>query len=223
MTTKPLVKPRTGLAKKIGWTSMLVLSLFIVLVSSRYFSLNPDVFFSEQMLVYMAHRFGLILHISGAMLALLIGPLQFLPRLRRGRFLKLHRWLGRIYLLGILLGGLGGLYMAFFAFGGIVAKLGFASLSLLWLGSGYAAYSLIRKGNIEAHKAWMIRNFALTFAAVTLRLWIPLFMMLGLEFRTSYIIISWLCWVPNLIFAEWLIRRDSRKTTPLPSLSKVDA
>ena len=60
----------------------------------------------------------------------------------------------------------------------------------------------------------MIRNFALTFAAVALRLYLPPVFIFGLPFATSYAIIAWLCWVPNLLVAEWLA-----KTTHNPSPS----
>jgi uncharacterized membrane protein len=123
------------------------------LLASNYLSLNPDTFFIFQKETYSAHIIGLMLHITGAMLAIITGPFQFLPQLRKGRFLKLHRVLGRLYLLGIAVGGLGGLYMSFIAFGGIIAKLGFASIALLWLFTGYKAYSSIRQKNIDAHKA----------------------------------------------------------------------
>jgi uncharacterized membrane protein len=139
-------------------------------------------------------------------LALALGPFQFLPRLRARRP-ALHRWMGRLYLIAILLGGTGGLYMATMAWGGIPARLGFGVLALLWLGSGFLAYRSIRAGHVAVHRQWMIRNYALTFAAVTLRLQLPLSGLLGLDFTTSYAVIAWTCWLPNLLFAEWLIRR----------------
>jgi hypothetical protein len=53
----------------------------------------------------------------------------------------------------------------------------------------------------------MIRSYALCFAAVTLRIWLPLFQFaLGLEFIFAYRIIAWLCWVPNLVVAELIVR-----------------
>ncbi len=202
-------KRHLALAKSIGWASILALSLLIALVSSRYFSLNPEVFFPEQKTTYSIHTFGLMLHITGAILALIIGPFQFLPKLRKGHFLKFHRLLGRVYLISVLLGGIGGFYMSLFAYGGPPAQLGFFVLAALWLISGFMAYWLIRQKDIEGHKHWMIRNFSLTFAAVTLRLWLPLFQLLGIDFELGYIIIAWLCWIPNLVFAEWMIRRGS--------------
>ena len=67
----------------------------------------------------------------------------------------------------------------------------------------------IKHLNIQAHQKWMLRNYALTFAAVTLRIWLPLFtILLGDEnFQYYYAVIAWLCWVPNLIVIEWYIRR----------------
>jgi hypothetical protein len=53
----------------------------------------------------------------------------------------------------------------------------------------------------------MTRNYALAFAAVTLRLYVPLSIAAGGEFEQVYAPIAWLCWVPNLLAAEFLVRR----------------
>jgi len=122
--------------------------------------------------------------------------------------LKVHRWSGRIYLaVGVLIGGLSGLYMAQYAYGGNVARLGFAGLALAWLYTGLRAYLAVRGGEIGEHRKWMVRNFSLTFAAVMLRLYLPLSMLAGVEFIVAYSIIAWLCWVPNLVYAEWKFNR----------------
>lgn len=195
---------------KVGWAVVLLLAVLMFLLASRYLTLNPDVYFSEQRAVYMTHTALLLVHIVGSMLATIIGPFQFLPRIRKGQHIKLHRWFGRIYLIGVLFGGLGGLYMARLAYGGLPARLGFASLALLWLFSGFMAYKRIRNKDIEHHRQWMIRNYALTFAAVTLRLWQIVFHGTGIDFAIGYMTVAWLCWIPNLIVAEWLIHRQRR-------------
>ena len=147
-------------------------------------------------------------HVFAAVLALLIGPLQFWVRLRQGSP-SFHRWSGRVYLgLGVLVGGLAGLYMAFHAYGGIASRLGFSGLALGWLYTGMRAYLSIRARDIAAHRAWLIRNYALTFAAVTLRLYVPAAVAFGVTFETAYPVIAWLCWVPNLVFAHWFVRRS---------------
>jgi hypothetical protein len=116
--------------------------------------------------------------------------------------------LGRTYLtIGVLIGGLAGLYMAFHAFGGLIARLGFAGLALAWLYTGLRAYLAIRGRRVAEHRAWMVRNFALTFAAVTLRLYLPASAIAGIAFEVAYPFIAWLCWVPNLVAAEILFNR----------------
>ena len=187
---------------------MTFLALSIALVSSRYFTLDPAVYFPEQVAVYLRYTLPLIVHIFGSMLALVIGPFQFLPRLRN-TFPALHRWMGRTYLVGILLGGLGGLFMAFHAWTGWIAGLGFGALAVFWLWTGWNAYRTIRMRDVEAHQRWMLRNFALTFAAVMLRLLTPpLIVGLGFDGAVAYQVVAWLCWIPNLIVVEiWMVRR----------------
>lgn len=202
---------KMSLRQKIGWTFLLLLAMYPVLISSGYLSMDPENFFAEQRAVYAAHLAFLMTHIIASMLAILIGPFQFLLGLRKGRLLKIHRWLGRTYLLSILSGGLSGLYMAQFAYGGIVSRFGFSTLAVLWLYSGYRAYRHIRNKDIEEHRRWMIRNYALTCAGVILRIWVPVSSAMGVDFTTAYPAIAWLCWVPNLLVAQWIIGRSQRR------------
>lgn len=211
-------KLKPSFLSRLGWVVMTFLALFLFLIASRYLTLNPDVYFPEQKLVYIAHTAMIVLHVAGAMLAIIIGPFQFLEGMRKGRLLKIHRWLGRTYLISVLIGGLAGLYMAGLSYGGMTTHMGFASLAILWLFSGFMAYRHIRNKNLELHREWMTRNYALTFAGVMLRLWIPIFSAFGMEFLTAYLIVAWLCWIPNLYVAQWIIsRRRSREGTSYES------
>ncbi|MBL3730548.1 DUF2306 domain-containing protein [Lysinibacillus sp. HST-98] len=150
----------------------------------------------------------LYIHIVFGVLALVIGPFTLSSKLREQN-VKRHRLLGNIYMVSILFGGLAGLYLALNATGGWVAQLGFTLLSIGWLFTMLQALVHIKKRNIQGHQKWMLRNYALTFAAVTLRIWLPLFTVLfGFNnFQYSYASIAWLCWVPNLIVMEWYIQR----------------
>jgi len=154
----------------------------------------------------------LFIHITTSIVALVIGPFTLSAKFRE-RNINRHRIVGRIYMVGILLGGVSGLYLSFYATGGLVAKLGFGLLSVFWLTSAYQALHRVKNKKIKDHRNWMIRNYALTFAAVTLRIWLPLFIVLfGIEqFELSYAIIAWLAWVPNLIVAELFIRKRRNK------------
>lgn len=153
------------------------------------------------------HRVVVHLHVFGAAAALLLGPLQFLPRLR-GTRPRWHRWSGRVYLVaGVGVGGLSGLVLAASASGGAVARAGFAALAIAWLTTGAAALWHVRRGDVPAHRRWMSRNFALAFAAVTLRLELPAMVAAGVPVTVAYAAVAWLCWLPNLLAVEsWLAR-----------------
>ena len=150
-------------------------------------------------------------HFGGGALALATGGFQLHPGLRR-RFSAAHRWMGRLYVLGVAMGGTAGLFMAWHANGGLPGKLGFALLGLAWLGCTAHAYTSIRAGEVVAHRRWMIRSYALTFAAVTLRFYIPASQAAGIPFETAYPAIAWLCWLPNLCVAELFARKLSRRS-----------
>lgn len=157
---------------------------------------------------FASHRAAVVyLHVFCAALALLLAPLQWRTGWRRQRP-RLHRWAGRLYLtIGVGAGGLSGLALAAQAHGGAAARSGFGLLALLWLATGAIAWVRIRQGDVAAHQRWMVRNLALTLAAVTLRLMLPAAIAGGLALAVAYPLVAWLCWVPNLLAAEWLLRR----------------
>jgi uncharacterized membrane protein len=196
------------LGRTAGWGLMLLLSLAVVAYAGAL--LVTRAFPSELAPSLRAHGVAISLHIVGAVLALALGPFQFLPRLR-GRRPTVHRWLGRLYLLGVLAGGSGGLYLAAFSYGGPVTHLGFGGLGVLWLATGLLAYRAIRARRIGAHRRWMTRNFALTLAGVMLRLWMPGLAAGGVPFDAAYPAVAWLCWVPNLVVAEAAVRAPGRR------------
>ncbi|MDF2178186.1 DUF2306 domain-containing protein [Aliiglaciecola sp. CAU 1673] len=141
--------------------------------------------------------------------ALVCGALQFLSWLRL-KLPVLHRNLGKLYLLSILISGTAALIMSLQAQGGIVSVTGFSLLAILWLYTSYRGYQEARKGNFSVHRQWMVRSYALTLAAVTLRLYLGLALgVLQLDFETAYVVIAWACWLPNLIIAELCFNRPA--------------
>jgi hypothetical protein len=141
-------------------------------------------------------------------------------RTRRSRW---HRLAGRVYVVAIGIGGVSGLAIALRAFGGPVTRIGFATLAILWLASTGLAWSAARRRAWTTHRAWMIRSFALTFAAVTLRMFLPLLQTSGYSFEEAYRVVSWLCWVPNLLVAEWLVVREQRQGRTVLTAGSVGA
>jgi len=198
--------------QRLGTISLYALSIGVAGYAVLAYTLAPPgtLVHPEMRVVFESHSTAIRVHVFGAAVALALGPFQFSRRLR-GRQPRVHRWLGRTYLgIGVLVGGLAGLWMAAFAQGGATARLGFGMLAVAWLATGALAFAAIRRRDTAAHRRWMVRNFALTFAAVTLRLYLPASVAAGIAFEAAYPAIAWLCWVPNLLTAEWLLRRPPR-------------
>jgi uncharacterized membrane protein len=194
--------------QRLSFVALVVLSLAVAAYAVVAYGLFPigAAVHPDMRAAFAAQKLTLYAHVFGASVALVLGPFQFWSRLRNERP-HLHRRLGRIYLLvGVGLGGTSGLFLAASAHGGVVSTLGFACLALAWLYTANHAYGAARTRDFAGHRRWMIRNFALTFAAVTLRLYLPASSALGVPFETAYPAIAWLCWVPNLVVGEWLAR-----------------
>jgi uncharacterized membrane protein len=201
MTEPAMIRPLTY----AGWSLAALLSVAVALVSYRYVpQVGP---LSEEILANLYARPWLVLHAGGAATALLVGPFQFLPALRR-RLPRAHRWLGRIYAVACLVGGAAGFVLAFGTTAGPIAGLGFGLLAPIWIYATVQGWLTARARRFEDHRRWMIRSFALTFAAVTLRLYLPLGMMAGLSFGQIYVATAWISWIPNLLLVELWLRRD---------------
>lgn len=187
----------------------MLLSILIALASWRFIVFGVEA--SMAFMLYHAEQrpFFFFAHVGFAPLALLLMPFQFWAGLRARRP-QLHRWTGRIYGLAILISGSGGLFMAINTEAGLISGLGFGALAVLWLGTTARGIWLARDRRFGAHRIWMIRSAALTFAAVTLRLYIPISQIMGWPFDVSYSVIAWACWVPNILLVEiWLRRRTA--------------
>jgi uncharacterized membrane protein len=195
------------------WTVMTVSALALGLYVLGFFlvaAINPP--FKLRFEAYPALA---RLHILPAGLALSVGAFQFSARIRT-RYPTLHRYAGRIYIAAVLAGAVGGLLIAFRAHGGAVTGFGFATLAVLWAWSVWQAFRYARARDFLNHQRRMIRNYALTFAVVTLRVEPAILERgVGLGFDHAYAIVAWLSWVGNLVLAEWWLverlRRPERR------------
>lgn len=199
--------PRS-LPRSFPWI-VAVLSVLVALASYRFLALDLHLAFADLATHIDNRRLAFLLHISASPVALAAGSLQFFPGLRAKR--PLHRWLGRLYGLAIVAGGASGLILAINAPGGGAAQLGFGLLSVLWIGVTARAIYLAMQGKIGLHRRWMIRSFALTFAGVTLRLYLAGAMGFGIGYIQASSVLVWLCWVPNLVLVEWWLRRGNKR------------
>lgn len=151
-------------------------------------------------------RAALLVHIGAASLAIGAGALQFsLPIRRRGH---LHRLLGSVYVAASCAGGGAALFLMLDTTSPPLARMGLATLAVLWMGSALAAVDGARRHDWSRHRAWALRSFALTLSAPTLRIYVVGADLAGLPFDVAYSFIAWLCWIPNLAGAEWLRTRS---------------
>ena len=175
-----------------------------------YFSWKWDVDFlmTKQFIIHLDHyRLAFYTHIFSSILVLFSGSILFSSYILKS-FPRLHRNFGKLYV-GILLFlcAPSGMVMAFYANGGIWVKVSFIILTPLWWYFTFKGYTTIRKRKIIAHKRWMIRSYALTLSAISLRAYqfiLGHFTLIDVELQ--YLVISWVSWVGNLILAELIIQ-----------------
>ncbi|MTI29138.1 DUF2306 domain-containing protein [Fulvivirga kasyanovii] len=146
-------------------------------------------------------------HVITSCFCLIAGFTQFSGRLLSSTP-KIHRAMGWLYVAVILLfAGPSGLIMSIYANGGMFSQAAFITLSVLWILFTYKGFKTAVMGDFSAHRKFMIRSYALTLSALTLRAWK---WAIVLAFRPQpmdvYMLVAWLGWVPNLLIAEWYIR-----------------
>ncbi|OGM49637.1 hypothetical protein ABOM_001853 [Aspergillus bombycis] len=149
-------------------------------------------------------------HIIGGLVSMATGPFQFLILYNKQPKI-VHRWVGRVYVAAIAAGGIGGLSVSLDSLAYPVGDYGFAVLAIVWLVTAAFGLQAARERKWVAHQEWMLRNFALTYAAVMLRWQLPLYIFLGNSAAGALTATAFTCWIPNLVFVEWWIQRRPRK------------
>lgn len=202
---------------RILFQTLLVVGLcyagyLLVLLSVPYKDFQPDTDFllTKQLIYHLRHwRIGFYVHVFSSMTLVFAGLMQFSPFILN-RFRKLHRYSGYVYVLTVLfLSGPSALVLALYANGGLPAQFSFVILTFIWITCTGLAWRTIRRKQFEAHGNWMLRSYALTLSAVTLRLYAYLFDVFHVPIPPveTYILLAWISWIPNLLLAEVLIRK----------------
>jgi len=197
---------------------LLTLAFFTVLMAEitvAYIPYNLDIGFLriKQEYIDIDHwRFAFFVHIYASMWALLAGFTQFSSHIQEF-YPRLHRIFGYVYVVDVLLiTGPASLLMSFYANGGITSKVAFVLLAIGWIVFTAIALIKAKQGDFAAHRRFMIRSYALTLSALTLRAWKwSITNTVELPPMDVYRAVAWLGWVPNLIFAELLIRKQFQK------------
>lgn len=176
----------------------------IYLINDRNFGILSSK--SNELLANVFWNTAFYTHIILGGIALLIGWLQFNRKLRL-RSPSMHRTIGKIYIVSVFFSSMAGIGLGFFATGGLISSTGFIFLGIIWFSTTLSAYLKARNMQIDQHRRLMIYSYAACFAAVTLRIWLPLLNIIFVDFILAYSIVAWLCWVPNLLFAHLLVRK----------------
>lgn len=201
-------------ARRTFYVIILVLAVSLAFNALTYINFDPHYGFLRLKEKAIATGWYLPFYYSHVLLGgliLLIGLFQIYPNSHK-RFRKAHRVAGYVYVMGILfLSAPGGLVMSLFIGRGPFVLASFLLQSVLWFYFTAVAFNKIRQGKLREHQFYMWRSYALTFAAITLRVYIFFVSWsVDLSHASAYATLAWLSWVPNLLVAEWLIRKEKK-------------
>ena len=195
------------------WVPITGLSLLLVYNTLPYFSFNKDLsFIEERSFLFKSDFYNscFYIHIFAGSLCILMALIQF-SRYILKKSKAIHRISGKIYVSVVLfLGAPTGLYMSFFAKGSFWERALFLFMACFWFITTLFGLTTIHKRNIIAHKVWMMRSYAMAMTAVTFRLYHIIFYLLDWGHLENYELSLWLSVIGNMLFAEWIIYRQSK-------------
>lgn len=211
---KNIINNSKHLYSLAGTISILIFFIVMAQIIMPYTTWRRDVDFllTKQHIIHLDYyRLAFYAHIFSSIFILGAGAILFSGKILR-KYSKIHRLTGKIYVgLLLLVSAPSGLVMAFHANGGWAAQASFFLLTPLWWWFTWKGFQAARRRQFTAHKQWMLRSYALTLSAISLRVYQ---MVLGhfflLDPVMQYVLVSWLGWVGNLAVAEWLIFRNSQ-------------
>ena len=191
----------------IGWTIVLSISLYFVLENVLPYFIKENGF-SPDMIPFKP---SFLIHLLLGTLMISIAPLQFISQIRK-RHIKVHRILGLVYVLSVLISGIVALYIAvvkmiitekLITFGVGLFGLGIASLI-----TTLTAYWMIKKKKYEQHREWMVRSYVVTLGFATFRLFTDIFngTLMHVNRHEMANIMSWACWSVPLLITEFFLQ-----------------
>lgn len=192
---------------------LLSVTAFTLLMLTKvvpYLSFEPDIDFlttkTDRVLARQDFQFSFYIHIVSSLWVMGIGISQFIPSFVK-KYSNLHQTLGKIYVFSILfLAAPSGLGLAIYSNGGLPAKVGFSLQCVVWWLTTWAAWREIQKKRWQTHIEWMMRSYAVTLAAMSLRVGsYALVFFFHTKPIETYLTVAWLSWVGNLAIVEGLI------------------
>lgn len=199
--------------KKLVWFVIICLCVYVGTHPIKYFFADEPIALlstkSSKLLNDFVYMTSFYIHIFFGGIALLIGWVQFIEKIRL-ELPKLHRVIGKIYVVSIFISGPVGFYIGFFVQGGILTQIGFIFGAFIWTFITYLAYKAIRKGNVAQHKEFMSYSYVGSFAAVLLRLMLPVLISITGSFKIAYGLSVWLSWIPSTLIVYLLFHKKEQ-------------
>ena len=204
---------KTILQKKISslvWMFVICFfayQMFQIVTPYTSWEWDVDFLITKQRIIHLDYyRIAFYSHIFTSGFILLCGAFLFSNFILK-RYSKLHRWLGKTYVFLLLcIAAPSGMIMAFHANGSWFTQLSFFILTPLWWWFTWKGFQTVLQKRFQAHRIWMMRSYALTLSATSLRIYQ---LILGSHFLIDpviqYTLVSWGSWVGNLMFIEWII------------------
>ncbi len=212
-TARPRDTPRSA-AKYALFAALGVITLFVIWHHERFF-LDPH---APEWAHYSPIRWHLLPHGLGGTVALALGVLQFSTRIRR-RYLRVHRLAGRFYIGGTFVAAPVAIWMAFINSPWFLIPFTVVQATT-WMLFTLIAYRCVRRGDIRAHREWMIRSYAivLIFLEGRVLMAIPALARQGMD---AVVLVNWGCLGVTLVMIEVLLRwheifpfRQDRRVLP---------
>ncbi len=211
--------PRSRLVLRLAWAGLWLLLViasveFLIAAYGKYRHLDSAAYG-----MFMTRRGWLWMHLAGGLTTVLLGPVQFLTQWRL-RNARLHRLTGRIYLVGMLVAATGAAGLIATSPAPFAIRAAFSATALAWLTTALTGLAAIRRGAVDRHRRWMVRNYAVTLAPILFRLSLPLAIAGGLAPSPTLIAtLLWCSWIVPLLACEAVRRlagvwRRTHTSTP---------
>lgn len=197
-----LPRSRSLLAIALLLTAVIVLR-FVFRYLPHYLAYTPESYGPG----FWPRRVGLVLHLLGGTIAIVVGVVQLWTGERRFQ-MAWHRWLGTAYVSAVAVGSAAGYYLVLTIEGmSFTYRSGLFVLTTAWVITTAMAYLAIKGGATAQHREWMIRSYIVTFGFVLFRLLDEVGPAMGL---TDPIVRAdtgaWMAWALPLLLAEPVIQ-----------------
>ncbi|RUL65996.1 DUF2306 domain-containing protein [Dyella dinghuensis] len=215
----------------VTWISCGLFGLYILIfyagalvsgTASRWNGVLPGLYTASS----TASTVGIGLHFAAGGVILALGFMQLLSAIRQ-HVPAVHRWLGRIYVTAAAVAGVGGL--TFIAvtgtIGGLAMNIGFGLYGVLMVLCAVQTYWYARRRELETHRKWAIRLFALAIGSWLYRMeygfWFLMTHKLGHthDFHGPFdVVMAFFFYLPNLLVAEAYLRGRSERASAATKL-----